>query len=47
MPFGNVRHERGSLRIISGARHLMRGYEAVAAGVVVHYIQRWAETPGV
>ena len=36
-----------NLRIISGARHLMRGYESVAAGVVVHYIQRWAETPGV
>lgn len=36
-----------NLRIISGARHLMRGYEAVASGVVVHYIQRWAETPGV
>lgn len=36
-----------NLRIISGARHLMRGYEAVAAGVVVHFIQRWAETPGV
>jgi alpha/beta superfamily hydrolase len=36
-----------NLRIISGARHQMRGYEAVAAGVVVHYIQRWAETPGV
>lgn len=36
-----------NLRIISGARHLMRGYEAVAAGVVVQYIQRWAETPGI
>jgi alpha/beta superfamily hydrolase len=36
-----------NLRIISGARHLMRGYEAVAADVVVHFIQRWAETPGV
>ena len=36
-----------NLRIISGARHQMRGYEAVAASVVVHYIQRWAETPGV
>lgn len=36
-----------NLRIISGARHQMRGYEAVVAGVVVHYIQRWAETPGV
>lgn len=36
-----------NLKIVSGARHLMRGYESVAAGVVVHYIQRWAETPGV
>jgi len=36
-----------NLRIVSGARHLMRGYESVAAGVVVHFIQRWAETPGV
>ena len=36
-----------NLRIISGARHLMRGYEAVTAGVVVQYVHRWAETPGV
>ena len=36
-----------NLRIISGARHLMRGYETVAAGVVVHYIERWAQAPGV
>jgi alpha/beta superfamily hydrolase len=36
-----------NLRIISGARHLMRGYEAVASSVVVQYIHRWAETPGV
>ncbi len=36
-----------NLRIISGARHLMRGYEAVASSVVVQYIRRWAETPGV
>lgn len=36
-----------NLRIISGARHLMRGHEAIAAGVVVQYVQRWAQTPGV
>ena len=36
-----------NLRIISGARHLMRGYESVASGVVVQYVLRWAETPGV
>lgn len=36
-----------NLRIISGARHLMRGYEAVTSGVVVQYLQRWAEAPGI
>jgi hypothetical protein len=35
------------LKIISGARHLMRGYEATAAQAVVHYLVRWAATPGV
>lgn len=36
-----------NLRIISGARHLMRGYEGVVSGVVVQYVHRWAATPGV
>jgi uncharacterized protein len=36
-----------NLRIISGARHLMRGYEGIASDVVVQFVQRWAETPGV
>ena len=35
------------LKIISGARHLMRGYETTAAQAVVHYLVRWAATPGV
>jgi alpha/beta superfamily hydrolase len=35
------------LKIISGARHLMRGYEATTAQAVVHYLVRWAATPGV
>lgn len=35
------------LKIISGARHLMRGYEATASQAVVHYLVRWASTPGV
>ena len=34
-------------KIISGARHLMRGYEATTAQAVVHYLVRWAATPGV
>jgi alpha/beta superfamily hydrolase len=35
------------LRVISGARHLMRGYEDVAAGTIVKYVMKWAMTPGV
>ncbi|HEX8981614.1 MAG TPA: alpha/beta fold hydrolase [Ktedonobacterales bacterium] len=35
------------LKIISGARHLMRGYETTASQAVVHYLLRWASTPGV
>lgn len=36
-----------ALRVITGARHLMRGYEAIASGTVVQYVVRWAEAPGV
>lgn len=34
------------LRVVSDARHLMRGHEAVAADAVVRYLARWAATPG-
>lgn len=36
-----------ALRIVLGARHLMRGYEAPTTEVVVKYVTRWAQTPGV
>ena len=35
------------LNIVSGARHLMRGYEDVAASSVTSYLARWAATPGI
>ncbi len=35
------------LHVVSGARHLMRGYEGVASANIVKYIARWATTPGV
>lgn len=35
------------LRIISGARHLMRGYEEIASGTIVSYLTRWAAAPGI
>lgn len=34
-----------SLKIISGASHLMRGYERTAAETIVQYISRWAALP--
>lgn len=35
------------LHVISGARHLMRGYEEVASTNIVKYVVRWAMSPGV
>ncbi|MGO8946389.1 MAG: alpha/beta hydrolase [Ktedonobacterales bacterium] len=34
------------LNIVSGARHLMRGYEDIAAASITSYLVRWAITPG-
>ncbi len=35
------------MKIITGARHLMHGYEPETAGAVVSYVKRWAAMPGV
>jgi alpha/beta superfamily hydrolase len=35
-----------ALLVVSGARHLMRGYEDVAANTIVKYVARWAVAPG-
>lgn len=32
------------LRIVTGARHLMRGHEAIASGVITQYATRWAHS---
>jgi hypothetical protein len=36
-----------ALRVVSGARHLMHGYENVASATIVKYVTNWAATPGV
>jgi len=36
-----------ALLVVSGARHLMRGHEDVAAETIVKYVARWAATPGI
>ena len=35
-----------ALQVISGAPHLMTGYESVAAAAIARYLARWAATPG-
>jgi alpha/beta superfamily hydrolase len=35
------------IKIITGARHLMHGYENEATGAIATYIKRWAAMPGV
>jgi hypothetical protein len=35
------------IKVITGARHLMRGYEDQAAVAVLSYLKKWAEMPGV
>lgn len=35
------------IKVIVGARHLMRGYEEAALTTIMKYIKTWAEMPGV
>lgn len=35
------------LSIISGARHLLRGYEGIASTTITNYLIRWAAAPGI
>ncbi len=35
------------IKVIIGARHLMRGYEEAASTAIVKYVKAWAEMPGV
>lgn len=35
------------IKVIVGARHLMRGYEEAAITTVIKYVKNWAEMPGV
>jgi uncharacterized protein len=35
------------IKVIVGARHLMRGFEEAALTTIMKYIKTWAEMPGV
>ena len=35
------------IKVITGARHLMRGYEEQASSAIINYVKKWADMPGV
>jgi alpha/beta superfamily hydrolase len=35
------------IKVITGARHLMRGYEEPAVVAITNYVKKWASMPGV
>jgi alpha/beta superfamily hydrolase len=46
-PFVEQQVGRKGIKVIVGARHLMRGYEEVAVTAIMKYVKAWAEEPGV
>ena len=46
-PFVEQMVGRKGIKVITGARHLMRGHEETAVNVVLKYMKTWAEMQGV
>jgi alpha/beta superfamily hydrolase len=46
-PFVEQQPGPKGMNVITGARHLMRGYEDETANAVIKYIKKWAVMPGV
>lgn len=46
-PFVEQQQGPKGIKVIVGARYLMKGYEEAAANTVVKYVRTWAEMPGV
>lgn len=46
-PFVEQQVGRKGIKVIIGARHLMRGYEEVAVTAIMKYVKAWTEEPGV
>src|SRR5579863_1467819 len=46
-PFVEQQVGRKGIKVITGARHLMHGYEDTAVQVILKYIKAWAEMQGV
>jgi uncharacterized protein len=46
-PFVEQQKGPRGIKVITGARHLMRGYEEAGASTILKYIRNWADMPGV
>lgn len=46
-PFVEQQEGPKGIKVITGARHLMRGYEEAAIQAILKYVRTWAEMPGV
>lgn len=46
-PFVEQQAGPKGLKVITGARHLMRGYEDAAVTTIIKYVKTWATMPGV
>lgn len=46
-PFVEQQQGPRRIKVITGARHLMRDYEEVGASTILKYIRNWADMPGV
>ncbi len=46
-PFVEQQKGARGIKVITGARHLMRGYEEAGASTILKYIRNWADMPGV
>ncbi len=46
-PFVEQQKGPRGIKVVTGARHLMRGFEDAGAGTMLQYIRKWADMPGV
>lgn len=46
-PFVQQQAGPKGIKVVTGARHLMRGYEEAASTAIVKYVRTWADMPGV
>jgi uncharacterized protein len=46
-PFVEQQEGPKGIKVVTGARHLMRGFEEPATSAIISYVKKWAAMPGV